>query len=117
MSLPIDVIHCYDSNGVVSRIDSTDETGVLNEPEVSSEESFMLPTLPPSELPTPVRQHGPNVTLPEPLLDSDEHDAVQVEMSSVQESGVVHPTNTEKCVHMGVSELSPDPHTSSQFFV
>lgn len=71
MSLPVDVIRCYDSNGEVSRIDSTEEIGVLNEPEVSSEESFMLPTLPPPESSTPVRQHVPEVALPEPLLGSD----------------------------------------------
>ena len=95
MSLPVGVIHCSDSNGEVSRIDSTDETALLNDPEVSLQESFLLPTLPPSELSTSVRQHVPKVALPEPLLYRDKHDAVHVEMSSVQEAGVVHPTDTE----------------------
>ena len=51
-----------------------------------------------------------DVALPEPLLDSDEHDAVQVEMSSVQETGVVHSTDTEGCVDMGVLELNLPKH-------
>lgn len=109
------MIRCYNGNGELSRNDSTEETGVLNEPEVSSEESFMLPTSPPPELSTPVRQDVPEVALPEPILGSDEPDAVQEEIESAQEAGVAHPTDTEGCVDMGVPELSPDPHTSLQY--
>ena len=114
MSLPVVVTHCHDGNCEVSRIDSTDESGVLNEPEVSSEESFMLPTLPPPESSTPVRQHVPEVALPEPMLGSEESDAVLEEMESTQEAGVVQPTHSEGCVDIGVLEVHADPHTSLQ---
>ena len=74
MSLPIDVIRCFDSNGEVTRTVFTEEPHVLSEPEVSFEESCMLPTLPPSDTCTPVRQTSYEAAPLEPLQLLIEHD-------------------------------------------
>ena len=105
ISLPVDVIRCYDSNGELSRIVSTEEHDVSTEPEVSFEGSFVLP---PPLTSTPVRQHVPEAAPLEPLQHSEEH--VQEGAECVQE-GDVH---TEGYVDMVVPEVSPDPHSTLQ---
>ena len=106
VSLPIDVIRCFDSNGEVTRIVFTEEPHVLSEPEVSFEESFMLPTLPPPDASTPVRQTSYEAAPLEPLLEHD----IQEETECAQKEDI----HMEGYVDMAVPEVSQDLHSILQ---
>ena len=71
----------------------------------------MLPTMPPSDSSTPVRQHFPDAAPLELLQPSEEHHAVQEESECVEKEGAVQ---TEGFVDMAVPEVSPDPQSVLQ---
>ena len=116
-SLPIDVIRHYDSNGDVSEIATTQDPDVFSESEVSFETSFTVPTLPPPETSTPLRQCEAVST--EPLQPSEGHESVQeVEGCSdaPQEEEGAEPVTTEGFVDMAIVDepVSETPHSTLQ---
>ena len=108
------MIHCFDSNGDVTRIASTEESHVLSEPEVSFEESFVVPTLPPLDASTPVNQGVTEAASLEPQQISAAQDAPQ---DGVEQAVDVYTSVTDGYVDMAVPEMSSDTHSILQFLV
>ena len=121
VSLPIDAVRHYDSHGDLSAIVVTEQNSVLSETEVSFNDSFTQPVLPPPQSSTPLRQQSVREATPDPLEVTERHYATPSGECSLEGEGVqpmdtaefmdesAQPADTEGVVDMAVDEVRETP--------